>query len=97
MKEFLNSIDLFLEKKITYDEFERKICDYYEKDEIEFDRLTDIHATFVSDVYEKTTYTGKNVAQNDKDRKYGVIDESDFLSWLKQMKENNITLWLYNP
>ncbi len=92
MKEFLRWIDSYLAGEMTYKDFEDKVEHYYAVDE-KSDSLPDKEAAFLNDVYEKTTYTEKDVPQNDKDRRYGIIDEVDFKKWLQQKKEENIKFW----
>jgi hypothetical protein len=97
MKKFLAWIDSFLDGRISYPEFEKNVSYFYVQDE-ESDRLNDEELDFVDQVYEKTTYTSpiEDLPKGDPDRRYGLIDESDFPKWLREMKEKHIALWKNN-
>jgi hypothetical protein len=94
MKEFLHLIDSFLEGTTSYPEFERKVSDFYVKND-KADSLTDEELDFVEQVYDRTTYTSpvEDLPKNDPDRKHGLMDESEFPTWLRELKAKNIHLW----
>ena len=92
MNKYLALIDSYLNKRISFNEFSSHIESLYSSS-LEYDSYPENITDFIENVYEKSTYASENLAKNNHDRGYGLIDSNEYYEWLEKMKQDNIHLW----
>ena len=79
-KELIKKINKLLNNEVTVPEFEDQYYFYF-LNEVPDDALNDIDFEFFADIQEKLDWVSEN--PNEEERKYGWINHSEFIEWLK--------------
>ncbi len=94
MKKFIDLIDLFVEGKIDFKEFDKDWQKLYigssDNGEV-YETLSDSEKELLDQIHDKEDMVAREDLEELKQYKFISID--DFIVWLKEFKQKNIQFW----
>lgn len=96
MKNFIDLIELFIEEKIDFKEFDKNWQKLYisssDIGEL-YENLSDSERDFLDEIHDKEDMVAYEEKELEELRQYKFISVDEFIDWLKDFKQKNIQIW----